>query len=193
MFPMSASLDHPHRHPISAEEYLRMDAAGVFAPEARLELIEGEIIEMAPINAPHAGRVMQLDKLLQQRAGERALVLAQGPIRISGLSIPQPDIALLRPRPDFYTTSLPTAQDVFLVIEVADTSRTFDLRTKVPLYARCGVPEAWIVDIQERSVHVFRNPAETGFRTAFVAREGARVECAALPEAAIEVDELFPA
>ena len=192
MFAMSAILDHPHKHPISAEEYLRMGAAGVFAPEARLELIEGEIIEMAPIHPPHAGRVMKLNELFVQRAGGRAIVLVQSPLIISGRSVPQPDLALLRPRADYYSRSHPTVSDVFLVVEVADTTLAFDVGTKVPLYARCGIPEAWVVDVNESAIHVFRDPDERGYRSASAARVPERVVCAALPEVAVEVAELFP-
>src|SRR5512138_3085426 len=105
MLAMSAILEYPQKHPISAEEYLRMGQAGVFAPEARLELIEGEIIEMAPIHPPHAGRVKKLTRLFVQRAGDRAVVSVQDPLIISDRSVPQPDLALLKPRADDYTRS----------------------------------------------------------------------------------------
>jgi Uma2 family endonuclease len=192
MFPMSAILDYPHKHPISAEEYLRMGEAGVFAPEARLELIEGEIIEMAPIKPPHAGRVAQLTELFVQRAAGRATVWVQGPLRVSGTSVPQPDLALLERRSDFYTGTLPAVADVLLVVEVSDTSLAFDMKTKAPLYARSGVAESWIVDIDDRVMHVFRDPGRDGYRRTHTAQVGDRVACAALPEVAVEVAELFP-
>ena len=191
MFAMSAILDHPHKHPISAEEYLRMGAAGVFAPEARLELIEGEIIEMAPIHPPHAGRVNRLTRLLVQRAGDRAVVAVQNPVIISKHSVPQPDLALLSPRADDYTRSHPHTSDVFLVIEVADTTLPFDLGKKVPLYARCGITEAWVVDVNEQVVRVFQAPGKNGYRESFSAAVGQRLECTALPGVVIEVAELF--
>lgn len=193
MFAMSAILDHPHKHPISAEEYLRMGEAGVFAPEARLELIDGEIIEMAPIHPPHAGRVKKLAELFFQRAGGRAIVSVQDPVITSLHSVPQPDLALLKLRADYYSRSHPGVSDVFLVVEVADTSLAYDLEAKVPLYARCGVPEVWVVDINERAIRVFRDPAEGGYRSVFAAQVGERVACEAQPEVAVEVAELFPA
>jgi len=192
MLAMSAILEYPQKHPISAEEYLRMGEAGVFAPEARLELIEGEIIEVAPIHPPHAGCVTRLTKLFVQRANDRAIVPVQNPLIISEHSVPQPDVALLEPRADYYARSHPTASDVFLVVEVADTTLRFDLQTKVPLYARCGIAEAWVVDVNARIVHVFRDPVEAGYRTSLVAGVGERVACAAVPEVAVEVGELFP-
>ena len=180
MLAMSAVLDYPRKYPISAEEYLRMGAAGVFAPEARLELIEGEIIEMAPIHPPRSGRVKKLLRLFVQRAGDRAIVSVQDPLIVSGHSVPQPDLALLRPRADDYTESHPNASDVFLVVEVADTTLAFDLKKKVPLYARCGIPEAWVVDVNAQRIHIFRGPREGGYREGIAAGIGQVAECSAL-------------
>jgi Uma2 family endonuclease len=193
MFAMSAILEYPQKHPISAEEYLRMGEAGVFAPEVRLELIEGEIVEMAPIGSPHAGCVNKLSELFFQRAGGRAIVSGQHPLILSTLSVPQPDLALLRLRADYYAKSHPTVSDVFLVVEVADTTLKFDVGTKIPLYARCGVAEAWVVDVNEKVVRVFREPGASSYRSSFSAGVGQSVACAALPELVIEVTELFPA
>ncbi len=190
---MSAILEYPQKHPISAEEYLRMGEAGVFAPEARLELIEGEIIEMAPIGSPHAGCVARLTELFVQRLSGRAIVWTQNPLIVSDRSVPQPDLALLRPRADYYSASHPRVSDVFLVVEVADTTLRFDLGTKVPLYARCGIGEVWVVDVNERVVHVFREPAANGYRTSFVASGEQVVANTLLPELAVEVRALFPA
>jgi Uma2 family endonuclease len=116
MLAMSATLEYPQKHPISVEEYLRMGAAGVFSPEARLELIEGEIIEMAPIDPPHAGCVARLLELFVERAKRSAIVWGQSPVIISDRSVPQPDLALVRRRTDYYSGSLPSVADVLLVI-----------------------------------------------------------------------------
>lgn len=190
---MSATLEYPQKHPISAEEYLRMGEAGVFAPEARLELIEGEIIEMAPIHPPHAGLVNKLTRLLIQRVGDQAVVAVQNPAVISERSVPQPDFVLLKPRADDYSRSHPGVADVFLVIEVADSTLAFDLRRKTPLYARCGIPEAWVIDVNARVVHVFRDPSPAGYGASFVANPGESVACVALAAARLDVAELFPA
>lgn len=193
MLAMSAILEYPQKHPISAEEYLRMGEAGVFAPEARLELIEGEIVEMAPIGSPHAGRVKRLTQLFVQSTGGRAVVSVQDPLVISDRSVPQPDLALLKPRADYYSDSHPNASDVLLVVEVADTTLAFDLGTKVPLYARCGIAEVWVVDVNGRVVHVFREPGAAGYQISFSAAAGQSVACVAVPEVVVEVRELFPA
>jgi Uma2 family endonuclease len=187
---MSAILE-PQRHPVTAEEFLRMDRAGVFAPEARLELIQGEIVEMAPIGSPHAGRVNTLTRLFVQRAANRAVVSVQGPVIVSERSIPQPDLALLKLRADDYCDSNPTASEVLLAVEVADTTLAFDLGTKVPLYARAGIPEVWVVDVNERAIRVFRGPSASGYRTSFTAAGAERISADALPDVWLEPRELF--
>jgi Uma2 family endonuclease len=189
---MSAVLRYPQRHAISAEEYLRMGEAGVFAPEARMELIEGEIIEVAPVGSPHAGTVAILTRLLVEAAGQRAVVWTQNPLVLGERSVPQPDLALLKLRADSYTRSHPKPADVLLVIEVSDTTLEFDLRTKVPLYARAGIAEAWVVDLQARALRVFRDPDASGYRTSFTASGEAKVSAAALPQVAVGVAALFP-
>lgn len=191
MLAMSALLDHPQKHPISAAEYLRMGEAGVFAPEARLELIEGEIIEMAPIGSPHAGCVNKLTRLFIQRAAD-AVVAVQNPVIISNLSVPQPDLALLRARADDYASSHPQTADVLLMVEVADTTLEFDLGRKATIYARCGIAELWAVDVNGRAIHVFRAPGVDGYGETSCARAGQAVACASLPQVRVEVYELFP-
>jgi Uma2 family endonuclease len=188
---MSAVLEYPQRHPISAEEYLRMGEAGVFASEARLELIEGEIVEMAPIGSRHAGTVALLTELFVRQAGGRATVWAQNPVIASERSVPQPDLALLEPRADKYFSGHPQPADVLLVVEVSDTTLRFDLSTKVPLYARAGIAEVWVVDLDKRAVRVFREPDPSGYRTSFTASGDEKVSARALPEVALAVSALF--
>lgn len=189
---MSAVLEYPQRHAISADEYLRMGEAGVFGPEARLELIEGEIVEMPPIGSPHASTVAILTRLLSRAAGDAALVWAQNPLIVGERSVPQPDLALLKPRADNYFSSHPTAADVLLVIEVSDTTLRFDLGTKIPLYARAGIAEAWVIDLEKRALRVFRGPDPSGYRTSFTVSGVEKVNAAALREVAVTVAALFP-
>jgi Uma2 family endonuclease len=192
MLAMNATLEYPKRHPISAKEYLRMGAAGVFSPEARLELIEGEIVEMAPIDPPHASCVARLNEFLVKRASGPAFIWGQSPVVISDRSVPQPDIAVLRRRADYYSAALPATSDVLLAIEVSDTTLRIDLRIKVPLYARSGIAEVWVVDVNKRVIHVFREPGAEGYGTSFIAKDGDRVACEVLPDAWIDVAEIFP-
>ena len=169
-----------------------MGEGNVFAPDARLELIEGEIIEMAPIGSPHAGAVAILGRLLERAAGDRAVVWVQNPVRLGDRSMPQPDVALLTPRADMYTRSHPEPADVLLLIEVSDTTLRFDVATKIPLYARAGIVEAWVVDLEQHAVQVFRDPDASGYRTTFAVAGDERVGVRAIPGIAITVSDLFP-
>ena len=190
---MSAVLEYPQRHAVSAQEYLRMGEAGVFEADARLELIEGEIVEMAPIGSPHAGAVNILNRLFARLAGDLAIVAVQNPLIVGDRSVPQPDLALLKPRADSYAGSHPSVADVLLVVEVADTTLRFDLDTKIPLYARCGMAEAWVVDLQARALRVFRDPGASGYRTSLTVPGGESVSALALPAVVVAVSALFPA
>lgn len=146
------------RHRLTVQQYRRMAEAGVLAPDARVELIEGVIVDMAPIGSRHAAAVNKLTRALTAAVGTRAIVSVQNPLRLGERSEPQPDLALLRPRADFYAESPPTAADALLVIEVAQATAAYDRGVKVPLYAQHGVPEVWIVDLDFSLVRFFRSP-----------------------------------
>lgn len=167
-----------------------MGEAHVFARDARLELMEGEIVEMAPIGCAHAAVVNTLDTLLHE-AAPRAIVSVQNSLLLSERSAPQPDVVLLRPRADRYFTSHPVAADALLVVEVADSTLEYDLEVKRPLYARAGVAELWIVDIARRVVHVFREPVQ-GYSIRRILTTSDNVTVAALGEAGFPVSALFP-
>jgi len=145
----------PQRHRITVHDYHRMAEVGVLAPDARVELIEGEIIDMAPIGRDHQSIVDQLNRLLVSAVGDRAIVRVQGSVRLSEWSEPQPDVVLLKPRSDFYRSEFALGADTLLVIEVSDTTLRYDRDVKVPLYARHGVPEVWIVDVNGDALLVF--------------------------------------
>ncbi len=152
------------KHLITAAEFTRMGEAGVFEEDERLELIEGEIIEMSPIGRRHAGRVRYLINLLTRELGiDEAVIDAQDPVVLGDLSEPQPDVALLVPRADFYAEEHPRPNDVLLLIEVADTSLAYDREVKIPIYARYGVPEVWIADLSGAAVEVYREPTADGY------------------------------
>jgi Uma2 family endonuclease len=152
----------PSRHLISVDAFHRMGETGILGPRERVELIDGEIIDMSPIGVLHAAIVDVLARHFGRRAGESVFVRCQNPLRLDDISEPEPDIVILRPRADFYMTSHPGASDVLLVIEVADTSLAYDLGTKVPLYARHGIPEVWVIDAATRHTRVFRRPVGGG-------------------------------
>ena len=152
----------PTRHLISVEAFHRMGETGILGPADRVELIDGEIIDMSPIGALHAAIVDLLARHLARSAQASVFIRCQNPLRLDDLSEPEPDIAILKPRADFYTTGHPGPADVLLVVEVADSSLAYDLGVKVPLYARHGIPEVWVIDATTRQTRVFREPVGSG-------------------------------
>lgn len=151
--------DWIRRHRLNVDEYYRMGEVGLLAPDLRTELIEGEIIDMAPIGVSHAALVGKLVRHFFAMVGNQALVEGQRPIRLSNISEPQPDVVLLRPRADEYTTAHPTANDVLLLIEVSDSTLRYDRERKLPLYAQHGIPEVWLIDVQQRRLLRFTEPS----------------------------------
>jgi Uma2 family endonuclease len=153
-------------------EYHRLAEVGILREDDRVELLEGEIFEMSPISSRHASCVTRLNHLLQDQAKGRAIVSVQNPIRLSDYSEPQPDVALLVPRTDFYRDALPTPRDVLLVIEVCETSGEFDRHVKLPLYAKAGIPEVWIVDLSREQIEVYRDPKPEGYQQSRIVGRG---------------------
>jgi len=151
------------RHRITVDEYHRMGELGLFAPDARVELIEGEIIDMAPIGMAHASACDWLNKRLVLATQDRAIVRCQGPVDLSRWSEPVPDFAVLAPRMSWYADAHPVGPDTLLVIEVSDSTLRYDRKIKAPLYARHRVPEVWIVDIAHHTMHFYRSRTETGY------------------------------
>lgn len=158
MATLPADISAPSRHRLTVADYRRMGEAGIFAPQDRVELINGEIIDMSPIGSLHAALVDMVASLLHQHCGRSAIVRNQNPLALDDVSQPQPDIVVLKSRQDFYSTAHPGPADVMLVIEVADTSLAFDLSVKVPLYAAHDIPEVRVIDAATRRTHRFRRP-----------------------------------
>lgn len=140
-----------------------MAQAGILAEDERVELIEGDLIDMTPIGSRHAGAVKRLASLLNAAVRGTAIVSVQDPIRLDRHSQPQPDLALLRPRADFYAEAHPQPADVLLIVEVAEASLDYDRDVKIPLYARYGIPEVWLLDVAGRSLTVYREPGSAGY------------------------------
>ncbi|MBI4279266.1 MAG: Uma2 family endonuclease [Armatimonadetes bacterium] len=179
------------RHRFTVDEYHRMADAGILTEDDRVELIQGEIVEMVPIGSRHAACVNRLAQSLAREAAGDTIVSVQNPVRLGEDSEPQPDVALLRPRPDFYAGGLPGPTDVLLVVEVAETSADSDREIKIPLYARAGVPEVWLVDLRAATVEVYRNPSPQGYRAAVRHRRGEPLSVEALPDLRVLVDEVL--
>ncbi len=179
-------------HRFTVDEYHRMGEAGIFSEDDQVELLAGDIVEMSPIGPLHAGTVSRLTALFSSRLGGEVIVSIQNPLLLrTEDSEPQPDVALLRPRPDFYTRAHPEAQDVYLVIEVADTSVVTDREVKLPIYARAGVPEAWLLDVATQRLEVHRHPTPDGYQDVNSFRRGESVAPQAFPALTITVDVLL--
>ena len=153
------------RYRFTVPDYHRMGEVGILEEDEKVELLGGDIVVREPPGPYHAGTVNRLNSLWTSRLGDRAIVHVQNPIELPDVdSEPQPDVALLRPRADFYTTAHPRAGDVLLVVEVADSSARPDRRVKIPLYARAGIRELWLVDVTIRRVEIYRQPSASGYR-----------------------------
>lgn len=189
---MSTTIDHPPRsHIYSVDDYYRMREAGVLQPGDRVELIKGEIIDMAPIGSRHAGAVNRIGNTLKQAAGERAIVAMQNPVRLDNYSEPQPDIALLRPCADFYAAKHPAPADVMLLVEVADNTLRYDRETKVPLYAWHGIPEVWLVDMGYARITVYSDPGPQGYNHTQTATSLTRIPLPGLADTSVDLSRLF--
>ena len=151
----------PTTYRFTVKDYHRIGELEIFEPDDRVELIDGKVFEMAPIGSRHAACVRRLAQMWWAHAGDRAIVLVQDPIQVGEMSEPHPDLALLRPRPDFYADHHPAPPDIHLVVEVADSSLRHDLDLKVPLYIAGGVPEVWVIDLVTDTVHVTRRGQTT--------------------------------
>jgi Uma2 family endonuclease len=180
------------RRRFTVEEYYRMAEVGIFGPEERVELIEGEIIRMSPIGPHHAACVNALTRRLLQGVGDRAVLSPQNPVRLLSDTEPQPDVVLLRPPEGRYWEHRAAPADALLVVEVSETSYRYDRRIKLPLYARAGIPEVWIVDLVRGVVEVFREPQPTDYGSAQRVERGGTIAPGAFPDVIIAVEEVLP-
>jgi Uma2 family endonuclease len=179
------------QHRFSVKDFYRMAETGVLRPDARVELLEGRIIDMSPIGPFHGALVNRLSRLFNLEAKGRWMVSTQNPLHLDDYSEPEPDIMLLKPAPDDYTSRHPEPSDVFLLIEVSDTTLDFDREKKLPAYGRAGVPEAWIVNLNEQTIEVYREPNFTGYGGKAVLRPGDEAKPQAFPDIAVEIAELL--
>jgi len=186
-----AAVFQPVKALITVDQFYRMGEAGVFPPDLRLELIDGELIEMPPIGPPHMQAVNRLTRLLVTAYGERAVVSVQNPVALRPRSLPQPDLAVLRREANERGHGVPEPPDTLLVVEVADSTLDWDRRVKMTLYARAGVAQAWLVDVGGERVEVCADPSPDGYRSVRTLAAGRSL---ALPESGgreIEVSRIF--
>jgi Uma2 family endonuclease len=154
-----------NRRSFTVGEYRRMGEAGIFSEDDRVELIAGEIVVMSPIGKRHAATVDVLGEIVRERLGRSVIVRVQNPIQLDDFSEPQPDIAVLKRREDFYRSAHPRPEDILLVIEVSETTLEYDRKVKVPLYARAGIPETWVVNLPEERSEAYADPSDGAYRT----------------------------
>jgi Uma2 family endonuclease len=175
----------------SVTEYYRMAEAGILTEADRVELIEGEIVKMSPIGRRHAACVGRLTELLGQLLSSTAIVWVQNPIQLDEYSEPQPDVTLLKRRDDFYEKADALPADVLLVIEVADTTVLSDRNVKVPLYARAGIPEVWLIDLQQDVIEIYAHAANGIYQVQRQARRGEQLTAEMWPQLTLAVDAVL--
>jgi len=178
-------------HRFTVDDYHRMGAVGILPENARLELLDGEIVEMTPIGPRHAGCVNRLNALLVQAVGPRAIVTVQNPVVLDPHGEPQPDLAVLRPRADWYAAAHPGPADVLLLIEVMDSSTAYDRGRKMPAYARTGVTEVWLVDLDAPRVEIYRRPGPHGYLDLETAGSRDSIAPRALPDLTLAVRDIL--
>jgi Uma2 family endonuclease len=189
--PVSLENFKVRRHPFSVDDYHAMVQAGVLNEDERVELIEGEIVEMSPIGKLHASCVNRLNALFTSRIKQQAIVSVQNPVQTTSFSEPQPDVALLQYRPDFYAARHPRPRDILLVIEVADSTIDYDREVKMPLYARARIPQAVLVNLSLDVVEVYSKPVRGSYTQVQTLKRGRSLKIHKLPKVKLTVDEIL--
>jgi Uma2 family endonuclease len=181
----------PIQHRFNVKEYYRMAETGVLRPDARVELLDGKVIDMSPIGPFHGSITKYLSKIFFGAAKGRWITAVQDPVRLDDHSEPQPDLMLLKPVADFYRKRHPQPEDVFLLIEVSDTTLTTDRDDKIPAYGHAGITEVWIINLADLTIEVYREPHFTGYGSKTILRAGEKVSPQAFPDVIVDVAELM--
>ena len=180
----------PARHwRFTVDDYEQMGLTGIFHEDDRVELIEGEIYEMSPIGGPHVECINGLNMMFARSVPEGILVSIQNPVRIGDLSMPQPDLVVLRDHR--FSGKVPNAGDVLLIVEVSDTTLRYDRDVKMPLYAQAGVPEAWIADVNQEEIIAHRDPVDGIYGDVRAYTKGESLSPVQLPEITVRVSDIF--
>ena len=180
------------RRRFNVDEYYALAEAGILDPDERVELWDGEIVTMAAMGSPHAACITNFEELLHESLGRRATLRGQCPVRLSAGYEPEPDYMALRRRADAYASAHPGPEDVFLLIEVGDSTIRTDRRRKLPIYALFGIPEVWLADLTARQVEMHDQPTATGYARVRIAGIDDSLTPAAFPDVAIPVREVMP-
>jgi Uma2 family endonuclease len=181
----------PTKHRFNVNEYYRMGETGVLPPNARVELLDGEIIDISPIGPFHGSVTKYLNRLFSNAAKDRWVTVVAGPVHLDDYSEPQPDVMLVKTTKDLYRKGHPQASDVYLLIEVADTSLMRDVNEKLPAYGRSGIAEVWIVNLNEETIEVYRQPNFTGYGNKTVLSAGDIAKPQAFPDVVVNVGDIL--
>lgn len=176
---------------LTVKDYHRMAEAGIFQPSERVELIAGQIIKMAAKGTAHESSITRTDKLLEQRLGEQILTRLQSPIQLDDYSEPEPDIAVVIPDSLYYEDHHPSPSEIYLIIEVADTTLKIDRQVKAQIYAQSGITDYWILDVNERKLHVFREPSQNGYKSELILSENGNISPLAFPNCTFIIREML--
>ncbi|MCU0493401.1 MAG: Uma2 family endonuclease [Chloroflexaceae bacterium] len=179
------------RHQLHVADYARMLETGILREDDRVELIDGAVRGMSPISPLHAAIVRRLNVMLSQQIPQTITIAVQDPIQLNDYTEPQPDIALLHYRADYYAQAHPVADDVILVVEVADSSLAYDRDEKLPRYAAAQIGEVWLVNIPDRTVEQYTKPRGDKYLVKRIWEAGDNVVADTLPAVSVDVTELF--
>jgi Uma2 family endonuclease len=179
------------KHLTDIDEWRRLGEANIFAPGSRLELIEGEILEMAPIGSNHSGHLNRINKLLSKLIPDDVIASVQNPLQLGDLSEPEPDFILLKPNDDCYCSRHPNAGDVLLLVEVADSSLSFDQNQKLRLYAQHNIPEYWLMNLNDSCIEVYRQPHGDCYAEKTTLRAGDTVTLSQLENISIDIADIL--
>jgi Uma2 family endonuclease len=188
---MAMATANVRKHLTDIKEWQKLGEANIFPPDSRLELIEGEILEMAPIGSNHAGHLKRLTHILSTLVSGKAILSIQDPLQLGDLSEPEPDFMLLKPDNDFYCTRHPNAGDVLLLIEVADSSLSFDQNQKLRLYASHNIPEYWLMNLIDACVEIYRQPHGDCYGEKTTLRAGDTITLSQLNQIAINIADIL--
>jgi len=185
---MAIQLEKRH---FTVDEYHRMGESGIIQEDDRVELLEGEIVHMTPIGMRHIACVNRLNMLLTSRLGNSVIVSVQNSVVLSDITAPQPDVAVLRPSDDFYNSSYITPAEVLLLVEVADSSIGYDRAYKVPLYARAGIVEVWLVDLQAENVTAYSQPTPEGYKSVTQVQGDQMLQSESIPSLSVKASDIL--
>ncbi|MCC3447008.1 MAG: Uma2 family endonuclease [Microcoleus sp. PH2017_25_DOB_D_A] len=176
---------------LTVQEYDRMTEIGIFDEDERVELLAGQIVKMAAKGTAHGAAVKRTEKLLENRLGERVLVRLQDPVRLDNYSEPEPDISVVIPDPLYYEDHHPTPSEIYLIVEVADTTLRTDCGIKAKIYAESGIADYWVLDVNNRQLHVFREPSQDGYQSIAVLGDDASISPLQFPDVSFMVRDML--